>query len=471
MRFGAPAQYTVGLYGPWGSGKSSLLQCLRRRLTAEDDVIPVFFDAWRYGQSEHIEVSLVAAIHDAFLAEPNRALRKQIGRVLGALVFSLNFNLGVLKLDPKSGQDWLSRDDTTRLRAALTAPFEEMHAVTKHLGSRRVVVLIDDLDRCAPARIVDVLEAINVLMDVPGLVFVIALDYDVLVGALEQRYPHVSGHAFVEKLVQIPFRVPPLVLDSEWILRELVPEFALPKPLIPFFLEISVAGLGANPRQIKRLYNVYLLLCDMTNLQGDKQHERLLAVLGLQLAWPDSYRSFQQAVSTNRVHDWLDEQRVGHDHQFSRYIGLVLSDHADDEWALHQILHLIATITPQGEEHEADTPSAPELAAASGASLTEERSGELDAAFKDLNAAASEARFYKDDNPRDGPLRLRSYFVRMMLEQEGAVLRLYITDPRRRGRRAVTDRLIKEINVERPDEIGEAAEILRARVQHAHEIR
>src|SRR5690606_16413114 len=55
-------------------------------------------------------------------------------------------------------------------------------------AGERVVVFVDDLDRCSPDRVLEVIEAIRLVMDVPGFVFVLAIDYDVLVRAVETRY-------------------------------------------------------------------------------------------------------------------------------------------------------------------------------------------------------------------------------------------------------------------------------------------
>jgi KAP family P-loop domain len=62
-------------------------------------------------------------------------------------------------------------------------------------------------------------------MDIPGFIFVLALDYDVLVRAVSYKYSHVSGHILIEKMVQVPFRVPRLDLDPDTFARELIPDW------------------------------------------------------------------------------------------------------------------------------------------------------------------------------------------------------------------------------------------------------
>lgn len=101
---------------------------------------------------------------------------------------------------------------------------DEIKAIRKLLdrgkgGIRtRVVIFIDDLDRCPPAKAVEVLEAIMLLLaDEDGAPFIIFLGIDarVIVKAIEERYGRVlteagiTGYEYLDKIVQIPFRIPP----------------------------------------------------------------------------------------------------------------------------------------------------------------------------------------------------------------------------------------------------------------------
>src|SRR4029077_3170201 len=133
------------------------------RLDATEDTIPAFFDAWRHQHSDHIAVSLLAAILDACGDGLHETIREQVRKALGAVIYSINFKLGILEVDPGKGRDWLTRDDSDRLKMAYASPFDEICAITHKLGGRRIVVLIDDLDRCSPRHMVKVLEAIKVM--------------------------------------------------------------------------------------------------------------------------------------------------------------------------------------------------------------------------------------------------------------------------------------------------------------------
>lgn len=307
VRGGEPPQFTVGLYGAWGSGKSSLLQGICHRLEQDELVIPVLFDAWRYERGEDIVVPLLHRIATVVSAlDADDPVARHLTRAVGSLVYSLSFKLGGFGFDGSKLQEGWQRDTLPALDEAFSKPFEELRKLPDALEGRRIVVLIDDLDRCSPGKIVTVMEAINLVMDVPGFVFVLAIDYDVLIEAIEQQYPHVSGHKFVEKIIQLPFRVPPLAIDAEGFLDELIPEpssqwrSVAPDAFVLSIGEIAKLALRSNPRQVKRLINSFMLVnrvVERRKLTIDA--EQLGALIGLQLGWPAAYEQFQFALVTD----------------------------------------------------------------------------------------------------------------------------------------------------------------------------
>jgi len=88
---------------------------------------------------------------------------------------------------------------------------------------RKLIIFIDDLDRCEPPKPTDVIEAINVFLDSPGCVFVIGMDSRAVVASIETKYETLFkktqlelpdqptlGHCFLQKIVQVPFAIPPV---------------------------------------------------------------------------------------------------------------------------------------------------------------------------------------------------------------------------------------------------------------------
>lgn len=300
VRGGEPPQFTIGLYGAWGTGKSSLLRAIEQALSSASDVTTVMFDAWRYERSD-IVVPLLHAIYRELEREKRSTLADHVRNALRGLAYSASFSGFGISANAGEFLERFGDTGITALDEVFAKPFSELAALRDELDGHRIVVLIDDLDRCSAEKVVAVFEAINLVMDVPGFVFVVALDYDVLIAAIQERYPHLSGHDFVQKIIQVPFRVPPLVVDANF-LEALVPDWttwqaAVPREAAGIVGDIAATALNSNPRQVKRLLNSLLLIWRVIETRGLKvDAAQLAALIGVQLAWPRVFSVIQRQV-------------------------------------------------------------------------------------------------------------------------------------------------------------------------------
>jgi hypothetical protein len=402
------------------SGKSSLLNAIIEQLKKNNDVIPVLFDAWRYEGSGPIVVPLLHKIYEAVEEIRDDRLRDQLKQILGALLSSITIKAQLVELSLDQFRKEQSADaKLTPLDNAFARPIVEMRRITEALAGRRIAVLIDDLDRCSPRNVVAMLETINLVMDVRGLVFVLALDYDVLIEAVKEQYPHLSsGHAFIEKMVQVPFRVPRLDLERETLLADLIPDWERQKDLLPrAFLEctpdIARLALDANPRQIKRFINGFLVLLRIVQDRGLVAPPELLAALvGLQLGWPEEYQDFADAVYSGdeKLIDSLPGEQD--DSRVRQYAMHFFSDLTANE-QLRQLVQLTATVAGPVEGSEAvgitDMTSAAERREQSWQAFI--------AAIEDRGFRRSErsARLYY--HPRMGKLRIKRMQTVIRIEE------------------------------------------------------
>src|SRR5581483_1839172 len=89
-------------------------------------------------------------------------------------------------------------------------------------GARRVVVFIDDLDRCLPLNALEVLESMKLFFDLEGFVFVVGLDQAVIERSIELKYGpaepaagrQITGSDYVKKIFQVPFGLPRIPTDQ-----------------------------------------------------------------------------------------------------------------------------------------------------------------------------------------------------------------------------------------------------------------
>jgi hypothetical protein len=115
-------------------------------------------------------------------------------------------------------------------------------------------------------------------------------------------------------MVQVPFRVPKLDLDRHMFLRDLVSDWKrlsgqFPPDFVRYTYDIANIALKANPRQIKRLLNSFLVLRSIIDKRAQTVDYRLLtALIGLQLRWPQRYQAFVRAA----------EERQGQPHEVLR---------------------------------------------------------------------------------------------------------------------------------------------------------
>lgn len=291
----------TAIYGPWGSGKSSLLALLKHRLEAinaqaeaeraalgeaawtgraapsdrrsADEVRRdterfkvVEFSPWLYRNEKSLMVPLLAT-----LAKRHTEFQNLLGDILQAapgLVRQVVETAGKLALAGTemavSGLPLLTfltdlnarAKERNKDKGAIKELTEKIEAAVKKTvkGNQRIVFLIDDLDRCHdPAQVVGLLEQIKLLLHLDRCLFFIAADRQQIIAAIEKLFPG-AGRNYLEKFIQLGVELAPHGPDD---LVELVPA-SLPAPERAWFRRL--AAVIGNPRQFKQVLNQAVLL-------------------------------------------------------------------------------------------------------------------------------------------------------------------------------------------------------------------
>jgi hypothetical protein len=236
---------TVGIHSAWGGGKSTALNLIAKRLGREGHLVVVRVDPWEFENAEDLRGTLIAQVLDELQSrvestpniEPSKRewlvarlgdLRRRIawGRVAQVLVSSAvkmspDFEGLIEALTPKPKR---AEPDTAGAQGPAgtqgMAGFREAFAVLMGEvdGIRKVVVLVDDLDRCLPPTIMATLEAIKLFLSVQGMAFVLAADEGLIREAIGV---HLEGAAkggfaklYTEKIVQLPISLPVLSVEQ-----------------------------------------------------------------------------------------------------------------------------------------------------------------------------------------------------------------------------------------------------------------
>ncbi|MEE8389936.1 MAG: P-loop NTPase fold protein, partial [Anaerolineae bacterium] len=312
----ADTPITIGIFGPWGSGKTSLMrlvaeQLLTRRTADHRWARVIWFNAWQYERDQGAlwRVLLLRVLEGLESDQLGKKDAQQIEDWRTRLYTDVQrTETGSIKIDwPKLGKGTLSlglsliptpgtflevaqllqgetgalediisafdrgRTEIYRRQLTLLEEFQGgfAHLVREYVWSRNglLVVVIDDLDRCLPDRAVEVLEAIKLFLDVQGCVFFIGVDRDIIERVVRVQYSSymtdqsdegaapMAGQGYLEKIVQLPFHLPPLEDDQiAGFINQHDPN------LPPGCRDILASGLEPNPRVVKRTLNIFRLL-------------------------------------------------------------------------------------------------------------------------------------------------------------------------------------------------------------------
>ena len=243
---------TIGLYGSWGAGKSSLLNLIEKKLAelGEDEKVAcVSLNAWQFEGYEDAKIaimeSLLKSLNDnkAFTEKAEGKIKGLLKRIdflklgknvvktglpyaLGALTgnpLPIALNFSATLSDPKRiveriadfkneyvkpPEDDSEIENVRKFREEFEQMLNDVDSVSN------LAVIIDDLDRCTPDRIIDTLEAIKLFLSVKKTTFIIAVDQRIIEYAVKTKYNKIDGYEisadYIEKIIQLPIKIPEL---------------------------------------------------------------------------------------------------------------------------------------------------------------------------------------------------------------------------------------------------------------------
>ena len=204
----------IGLYGDWGAGKTSILNMTVEALENADagkQLIIARFNPW--GFSGHLD--LLAIAFRELAAAIGRDSPGKLAQGLGKL---LQTYAGLLELMPVPPPvpNIMSRL-LRRLGASLSRGGEARNSDLRAVRSlveqslrdlgRRILVIIDDIDRLSDEEIREIFKLVKVVGDFPNTMYLLAFDPSIVQKALEETQRG-AGAQYLEKIVQLPFQVP-----------------------------------------------------------------------------------------------------------------------------------------------------------------------------------------------------------------------------------------------------------------------
>ena len=256
---------TIGLQAGWGMGKSTLMQQLRSALKDRNEVKTVWFDAWTAQDGRALEGLLKSVLDELDSNLLRSALRNERLKALG-------------RATARSAAKWLKADDVVdeiwqkvkvdpqarnELEGLMKDVMNEWTAKHPELGSRLLVVFVDDLDRCSPMNVFQIFEGVKLHLNAHGFVFVIGYDKDIVSDAIlrEKQYSSTTrSQDYLEKIVQIDYPIPaPSEEGGLRLLRDCFDASGTSTLFDDESTKLLLERNGRNPRRIKRFINGFIL--------------------------------------------------------------------------------------------------------------------------------------------------------------------------------------------------------------------
>lgn len=196
-----PSSMVIAVYGAWGQGKTTVLNFIHKALQAKDGVVPIQYNPWRFGTEEQLLAGFFGLLGDTL----NRSLKTQKEKIC-TMVADYSRLLAPIS-------EHAERTGNLAAQAANIGLDELKTRVGQILveEKKKVVVLIDDIDRLDKSEIHAVFRLVKLSADFANVVYVLAFDHDVVAASLGERYGGgdlAAGTSFLEKIIQVPLDLP-----------------------------------------------------------------------------------------------------------------------------------------------------------------------------------------------------------------------------------------------------------------------
>ena len=323
--------FTIGIYGEWGTGKTTLMKSIESNLHGTlsleggKKILPLWFNAWKYEREDNLAtVSLLKTVGYAIAGHQRfDTLSKTIFRGLTIVSKDMMQHIAMQVVDNQNSindeqmdqkMDYLNklyRDSV--YYEGLDKIKEEMRAIRAQDPECRIVVFIDDLDRCTPNKALEVLESIKLFLDIEGFVFVIGLSHKTVTQLISHAYlsTGIKGEDYIKKIIQIPIKIPSWSKESIIDLIENAVAPRLNSDYTKFLTQNSgmiAKVIDYNPRQLKRfINNVIIAFETFASKEGSPeiQFNEIFLVKILKSKWPDFYREFVTSEDFREIVKWM----------------------------------------------------------------------------------------------------------------------------------------------------------------------
>lgn len=363
---------TIGVQGAWGSGKTSLLNTIYSVLAQEKKFEQIWVNAWEHALLTSPEETLlkitveilehITAI-DQEIGNKDKIIKSARTAFTSALRIGASATLGGKAVDIVD--EIIGNADASpvkRLRKNLEELTQQIRE-RKTNPVEKILVYVDDLDRIEPKDAVKLLELLKNIFSIPNCIFVLAIDYDVVVKGLKDKFGERSPQnerefrAYFDKIIQLPFMMPVGSYSIGKYVGDLLEKIGFiserdyNEDHLDTIIKYTVRG---NPRSVKRLVNSLALISIFIETRESRNNEYnasiadlgittdmrkvlLFAVVCIQIAFPKIYEFLVDEPDFEN--SWDEDWAQSHAHTFTSdeqfnadYDRVIQSREFDEVW-------------------------------------------------------------------------------------------------------------------------------------------
>lgn len=341
----ADTPMTIAIQGEWGSGKTSMMNQIKGNLCDRESLYyPVWLNTWQYSLFSEESLAMlkiikgildqVLSIIDTDKTKPNEAAAAAKRIFAGLAKGATRMGAGMVGagavadefIKSLPGADSISNSEVTvnDLRDELAKAIKEH--ILKNPQKKGFLVFIDDLDRIEPVSAVNILELLKNIFDIEHCLFILAIDYDVVVKGLKPKFGEPTPknerefRSFFDKIIQLPFSMPigsykvdGFLINSLKRIGYFDDKSLAEQDTAHLVSKMSSLSVGRNPRAMKRLTNILSLIKIFNTIskealvENDKKFQKIMnfGLICIQLAFP---RIYQLLVNEPDFEQWNDSK-------------------------------------------------------------------------------------------------------------------------------------------------------------------
>lgn len=318
LKFEKNETFTIGLYGKWGCGKTSIVNMIEEEIHRQQQeveeckkLVVIRFEPWNFSSCDQLLTQFFLQLSNEFkklfqnekMETQNNKVMQEIGEALETYsdAFSLLETIPVfgklISIILQNGSKYIAN----RFKGKNKDLSEQKRNIVDLLNNpnqtHRFLIIIDDIDRLNNDQIRMVFQLISSIADFPKITYLIAFDKDIVVRALE-KVQEGSGDEYLEKIIQLPVEVP-LPLKKQFNTLMYV-----------FLKELYKSIYGSNFYDIEPFYA--LIYCCMPLIDTIRDMKRIcnalevkMPAIGKEIDFMDMVVVTVLQISVPEVYDWI----------------------------------------------------------------------------------------------------------------------------------------------------------------------